>query len=190
MSSSKGSNAYDDVDPMELVSDNEYVPEVQVITSDRESASDDDLDDFQPFALLDDIIDDDVFAIPPLLKEIVIMGHPEGEHVVEVIPFNIIPLAAIPFIVDFDDDDDVIPVIPVDHVDADLGDGEVFSLVILDVASHVVSVMDISSDSDTDSNVLSGASVTSSALQVVGLQRYPDFGDDIVPAKPIIPAPV
>ncbi|KAF5803127.1 hypothetical protein HanXRQr2_Chr06g0267681 [Helianthus annuus] len=119
MSSSEGSNVYDDMDPMELVSDDEYVPEVQVITSDSESASGDDLDDFQPFALLDDIIDDDVLAIPPLFNDIVIMGHLEGEHVVKVIPFDVIPLAAIPFIVDLDDDDDVIPVIPVDHVDAD-----------------------------------------------------------------------
>ncbi|KAM0053794.1 hypothetical protein Hdeb2414_s0006g00188061 [Helianthus debilis subsp. tardiflorus] len=153
---------------MELVSDDKVVPEVQVITSDSESASDGNLDDFQTFALLDDIIDDDVLAIPPLLNDIVIMGHPEGEHIVEVIPFDVIPLAAIPFIVNLDSDDDVIPVIPVDHVDADLGDGEVFDLVILDVASPVVSVIDISSDSDTDSDILSGASVTSSALQAVG----------------------
>ncbi|KAJ0773735.1 hypothetical protein HanOQP8_Chr03g0103701 [Helianthus annuus] len=190
MSSSKGSNVYDDVDPMELVSDDEHVPEVQVITSDSESAPDNDLDDFQPFTLLGDIIEDDVLAIPPLLNDIVIMGNPKGENVVEVIPFDVIPLAAIPFIVDLDDDDDVIPVIPVDHVDVDLGDGEVFDLVILDVASPVVSVMDISSDSDTDSDVLSGASVTSSALQAVGLQSYPDFGDDIMPAEPVIPVPI
>ncbi|KAF5759824.1 hypothetical protein HanRHA438_Chr16g0757781 [Helianthus annuus] len=190
MSSYESSNVYDDVDPMELVSDDEFVPEVQVITSDSESASNDDLDDFQPFALLEDIIDDDVLAIPPLLNDIFIMGHPEGEHVVEVIPFDIIPLAAIPFVVDLDDDDDVIPVIPVDHMDADLGDGEVFELVILDVASPIVSVMDISSDSDTDSDVLSCAFVTSSALQTVGLQRYPDFGDLIMPAEPVIPEPV
>ncbi|KAJ0801176.1 hypothetical protein HanPI659440_Chr03g0114321 [Helianthus annuus] len=114
MSSSKGSNVYDDVDPMELVSDDEHVPEVQVITSDSESEPDNDLDDFQPFTLLGDIIEDDVLAIPPLLNDIVIMGNPEGENVVEVIPFDVIPLAAIPFIVDLDDDDDVIPVIPVD----------------------------------------------------------------------------
>ncbi|KAJ0764872.1 hypothetical protein HanPI659440_Chr08g0297041 [Helianthus annuus] len=127
MSSSEGSNVYDDVDPMELVSNDEVVPEVQVITSDSESASYDDLDDFQPFALLDDIVDDDVLAIPPLLNDIVIMGHPEGEHVVEAVPFDVVPLDAIPFIVDLDDDDDVILVIPVDHVDADLADGEVLT---------------------------------------------------------------
>ncbi|MFS7912463.1 hypothetical protein Hanom_Chr02g00130241 [Helianthus anomalus] len=92
MSSSEGSNVYDDVDPMELVSDDEYVPEVQVITSDSKSASDGDMDDIQPFALPDDIIEDDVLAIPPLLNDIVIIGHPEGEHVVEIIPFDIIPL--------------------------------------------------------------------------------------------------
>ncbi|MFS7946316.1 hypothetical protein Hanom_Chr06g00534601 [Helianthus anomalus] len=146
MSSSKGSNVYDDVDPMELVSDDEFVSEVQVITSDSESAFDGDIDDFQLFALLDDIIKDD------------------GEHVVEVIPFDVIPLDAIPFVVDLDDDDDIIPVILVDHADADLGDGEVFDLVILHAASPVISV--------------------------VGLQRYPDFGDDIMPAEPVILAPI
>ncbi|MFS8007384.1 hypothetical protein Hanom_Chr14g01260361 [Helianthus anomalus] len=174
MSSFEGSNVYDDVDPMDLVSDNEIVPEVQVITSDSESASDDDLDDFQPFALPGDIIDADVL----------------GEHVVEIIPFDVVPFDAIPFIVDLEDDDDVIPVIPVDHVDADLGDGEVHDVVILDVASPVVSVMDISSDSDTNSDDPSGAFFTSSALQAVGLQRYPNFGDGIMPAEPVIPAPV
>ncbi|KAJ0533459.1 hypothetical protein HanRHA438_Chr09g0390691 [Helianthus annuus] len=175
---------------MELVSDDEVVPEVYVITSDSESASNDDLDDFQLFALLDDIIDDDVLAIPSLLNDIVIMGHPEGEHVVEVIPFDVIPLAAIPFIVDLDDDDDVILVIPVDLVDVDLGDRELFDVVILDVASQVVSVMAISTDSDTDSDAPFGASVTSSALQDIGLQRYPDFGDDIMLAEPVIPIPI
>ncbi|KAF5818289.1 hypothetical protein HanXRQr2_Chr02g0063331 [Helianthus annuus] len=124
MSSSEGSNVYDDVDPMELVSDDKYVLEVQVITSISESASDGDMDDIQSFALPDDIIEDDVLAIPPLLNDIVIIGHPEGEHVVEIIPFDIITLAAIPFVVDLDDDDDVIPVFPVDHVDDDLGDGK------------------------------------------------------------------
>ncbi|MFS8023529.1 hypothetical protein Hanom_Chr16g01452501 [Helianthus anomalus] len=172
MSSSEGSNVYDDVDPMDLVSDNEIVPEVQVITSDSESTSDDDLGDFQPFTLLGDIIDDD------------------GEHVVEIKPFDVVPLDAIPFIFDLEDDDDVIPVILVDHVDADLRDGDVHDMVILDVASPVVSVMDISSYSDTDSDASSYASVTSSALQAIGLQRYRDFGDDIMPAEPVIPAPV
>ncbi|MFS7935844.1 hypothetical protein Hanom_Chr05g00408281 [Helianthus anomalus] len=157
MSSSKGSNVYDDMDPMKLASDDEVVPEVQVITSDNE------LDDFQPFALLGDIIDD-LLAIPPLLNEIVIMGHPKGEDIVEVVPFDVIPLDVIPYIIDLDDDDDIIPVIPVDHMDADLGDGEVHDVVILDVASHVVTV--------------------------VGLHRYPDFGDDSMPDEPVIPTPV
>ncbi|KAJ0805236.1 hypothetical protein HanPI659440_Chr02g0047461 [Helianthus annuus] len=190
MSSSEGSNVYDDVDPMELVSDDKYVLEVQVITSISESAFDGDMDDIQSFALPDDIIEDDVLAIPHLLNDIVIIGHPEGEHVVEIIPFDIITLAAIPFVIDLDDGDDVIPVFPVDHVDDDLGDGEVFDLVILDVGSPVVSVMDISSDSDTDLDVHSGASVTSSALQAIGVERYPDFRDDVLPAEPVIPASV
>ncbi|XP_021996135.1 extensin [Helianthus annuus] len=50
--------------------------------------------------------------------------------------------------------------------------------------------MDISSDSDTDLDVHSGASVTSSALQAIGVERYPDFGDDVLSAEPVIPASV
>ncbi|MFS7976369.1 hypothetical protein Hanom_Chr10g00891661 [Helianthus anomalus] len=169
MSSSEGSNVYDDVDPMEIVSGNDYVSEVQVISSDSDSTSDS-VDDFQPFALLGDIIDDDVLAIPPLLNDIVILGHPEDEHVVEVIPLDVAPLDVMPFIVDLDDDDDVVPVIPVYHMDDDLGNGEVHDVVILDIASLMVSVINISSDADTDSDASSYASVTSSALQSIGLQ--------------------
>ncbi|KAF5759651.1 hypothetical protein HanXRQr2_Chr16g0743811 [Helianthus annuus] len=172
MSSSEGSNVYDDVDPMQIVSDDDYVPEVQVILSDSDSTSDSDMDDFQPFALLGDIIDDDVLAIAPPLNDIVIICHPEGD-VVEVIPLDVAPLDVMPFIVDLDDDDDVVPVILVDHMDADLGDGEVHDVVILDIASPVVSVIDISP-----------------ALQAIGLQRNVDFGDDAMPAKPVIPAPI
>ncbi|KAJ0644797.1 hypothetical protein HanOQP8_Chr16g0616381 [Helianthus annuus] len=186
MSSSEGSNIYDDVDPMELSSDDDYVPEVQVILSDSDSTSDSDMDDFQPFALLGEIIDDDVLAIPPIFNDVVIIGHPEGEHVVEVIPWDVLPLAIVPFIDDLDEEDDaVVPVIPVEHLDDELGDGDVHDLVILEVPAPVVPIFIISSDSDTDSDASTYASVTSSALQ-----GHVDFGDDMMPAEPAIPVPI
>ncbi|KAJ0786233.1 hypothetical protein HanOQP8_Chr02g0052991 [Helianthus annuus] len=173
MSSSKGSNVYDDVDPMTPSSDDDYMPKVQVITSDSETGSDGDMDDFQPFALLGDVVDDDILDMHPQLNDVVIIGHPEGEHVVELIPLDIFPLAIMPFIVDLDeDDDDVVPVIPVEHLDDDLGDGDVYDLVILVVAAPVVSIIVISSNSDTDSDAHSDASVTTSVLQARGESSY------------------
>ncbi|MFS7968924.1 hypothetical protein Hanom_Chr09g00803161 [Helianthus anomalus] len=79
MSSSESSGLIDDYDPMELVSDNGVVPTDEVFTSDTDSdpeedpdfmSDDDDLDDFQPFAL-PDLADgdvppvDDVLTLPP-----------------------------------------------------------------------------------------------------------------------------
>ncbi|XP_022004395.1 myb-related transcription factor, partner of profilin-like [Helianthus annuus] len=190
MSSSEGSNIYDDVDPMTPSSDDDYIPEVQVITSDSETGSDSDMDDFQPFAYLGDIVDDDVLAVPPPLNDIMIIGHPEGEHIVEIIPLDVLPLAMVPFVDLDEDDDDIVPVIPVEHIDDDLGDGDVYDVVILDIASPVVSVIDISSDADTDSYASSYASVTSSALQALGLQRNADLElDDVLPDEPVVPTP-
>ncbi|KAJ0532580.1 hypothetical protein HanIR_Chr09g0398551 [Helianthus annuus] len=189
MSSSEGSNIYDDVDPMTPSSDDDYIPEVQVITSDSETGSDSDMDDFQPFAYLGDIVDDDVLAVPPPLNDIVIIGHPEGEHIVEIIPLDVLPLAMVPFVDLDEDDDDIVPVIPVEHIDDDLGDGDVYDLVILDVAAPVVPIIVLSSDSDTDSDAPTGASVTSSALLAVGLHRYAVELDDVLPDEPVVPAP-
>ncbi|MFS7936568.1 hypothetical protein Hanom_Chr05g00417091 [Helianthus anomalus] len=59
----------------------------------------------------------------------------------------------IPFVDDLDDEVNV-PVIEVEHYDDDLGDGEVFDIVILDVASPVVFVIDISSDIDDESDTI------------------------------------
>ncbi|KAJ0953757.1 hypothetical protein HanRHA438_Chr00c48g0858401 [Helianthus annuus] len=182
MSSSEGSNIYDDVDPMTPSSDDDYIPEVQVITSDSETGSDSDMDDFQPFAFLGDIVDDDVLDVPPLLNDIVIIGHPEGEHVVEIIPLDVLPLAMVPFVDLDEDDNDIVPVIPLEHIDDDLGDGDVYDLLILDVAAPVVPIIVLSSDSDTDSDAPTGASVTSSALLPVEL-------DDVLPDEPVVPAP-
>ncbi|MFS7945061.1 hypothetical protein Hanom_Chr06g00519531 [Helianthus anomalus] len=160
MSSSKSSGLSDEHDPMVIVSNDEVSPVPEVFTSDTDSdpdpelmCDDEDLDDFQPFALPD--FGDDI----PF----------EDGHVVEPIPIHAIPLAAIPaedwpFITDLDDDDDVIPVLQVDHPDEDLDDGEVFDVTILEVASPVVSVIDISSDSGLHSDPDSREFVTSSAL--------------------------
>ncbi|KAF5756072.1 hypothetical protein HanXRQr2_Chr17g0810321 [Helianthus annuus] len=190
MSSSESSGVYDDHDPMELVSDYEYGPVAEVLTLDKDSdpeedldfiSNDDDMDDFQPLALpvlaINDVpLEDDVLALSPQLHDIVIVGHPEGEHLVEVIPFPAIPLAAIqhddwPFVIDLHDDNDVVPVFHVDHLD----------VAILHVVSPVVYVVDISYDSD------SRESVTSSALRTVGLEAHPadDASSAVCDTRPI-----
>ncbi|MFS7936603.1 hypothetical protein Hanom_Chr05g00417531 [Helianthus anomalus] len=68
--------------------------------TDREIMYDEgDLDDFQPFALRDFGDDvpffDDVLALPLPIENQLIIGHPDGEHLVEPIPIHAIPLAAI-----------------------------------------------------------------------------------------------
>ncbi|KAJ0616468.1 hypothetical protein HanRHA438_Chr02g0089351 [Helianthus annuus] len=177
MSSSESSGLSDEHNPMAIVSDDEVAPIPEIFTSDSESdpelmSDEEDLNDFQPFTLPDfgDVpFNDDVLALPLPIHDQLIIGHPDGEHVVEPIPIHVIPLAAIPaedwpFVVDLDDDDVDVPVFEVDHPDDDIGDGEVFDIAILDVASPVVSVIDISFDSDLDSDADSFESVTSSAL--------------------------
>ncbi|KAJ0805250.1 hypothetical protein HanPI659440_Chr02g0047631 [Helianthus annuus] len=192
---------------MAVVSDDEIAPAPKIFTFDSETdpelmSDDNDLDDFQPFALPDFGDDipfvDDVLAFPLPIHDQLIIGHTDGEHLVEPIPIHAVPLAAIPdedwpFVVDLDDDIDV-PVIKVDHLGDDLGDGEVFDIAILDVASPVISVIDISSDSDPDSNADSFEFVTSSALLAAGLGAYPTNDDDdamsVAPSSPIhIPTP-
>ncbi|KAJ0699675.1 hypothetical protein HanOQP8_Chr10g0358691 [Helianthus annuus] len=177
MSSSKNSGISEEHDPMAIVSDDEVTPAPEIFTSDSETdpkmmSDDDDLDDFQPFALPnfgdDAPFVDDVLTFPLPLHDQLIIAHPDGEHIVESIPIHAISLATIPaedwlFVVDLDDDVDV-PVFEVDHPDDDLGDGEVFDIAILNLSSPVVSVIDISSDSDHDSNADSFELVTSSAL--------------------------
>ncbi|MFS7952882.1 hypothetical protein Hanom_Chr07g00612121 [Helianthus anomalus] len=173
MSYSESSGIYDDHDPMELVSDGEYGLAVEIFTSYSDSnpekdfdfmLDDNDLDDFQPFALPDRADDDvplvdDVLALPPQHHDQIIIRHPEGEHIVEIIPFPPFLLTAIPH--------EDWPFCH--HPDEDLDDGEVFDVTILEVASPIVSVVDISSDSDSDSR----ESVTSSTLWAVGLEAYP-----------------
>ncbi|KAF5767610.1 hypothetical protein HanRHA438_Chr14g0636361 [Helianthus annuus] len=192
----------DEHDPLAIVSDDEVAPVPEIFTFDSNSdpdlmSDDEDLDDFHPFALPDfgdDIpLEDDVLALPVPIHDHLIIGHPDGEHIVESLPINFVPLAAIPvedwpFVIDLDnDDDDEISVFHVDHPDEDLGDGEVFDVAILELASPVVSVIDISSDSDLDSDADSRESVTSSALRTVGLEAYL-ADDDAMSAAPATPA--
>ncbi|MFS7953366.1 hypothetical protein Hanom_Chr07g00617691 [Helianthus anomalus] len=94
--SSSESGLSDTDDPMAIVSDDEIVPEPYIFTSNTESdpemMSDDD-EDFQPFALLDfgidlpiadGISDEDTFVISVPVHDHLIIGHPDGEHVVEM----------------------------------------------------------------------------------------------------------
>ncbi|KAF5789868.1 hypothetical protein HanXRQr2_Chr09g0376291 [Helianthus annuus] len=201
MSSSESSGLSEEHDPMAIVSDDEIAPVPEIFTSDSKSdpemmPDDEDLDEFQPFALPDfgddDIpLEDDVLALPLPIHNQLIIAHPDGEHVVEPILIHAIPLAAIPvedwpFIVDLDDDVEVL-VFQVDHPIEDLGDGEVFEIAILDVTSPVVSVINISSDSDPDSDANSWESVTSSSLKAAGLEAYPTDDDDAMSAAPAKP---
>ncbi|MFS7996871.1 hypothetical protein Hanom_Chr12g01134981 [Helianthus anomalus] len=197
MSSSESSGLSDEHDPMAIVSNDKVAHAPEIFTSDSESdpemmSDDDDLNDFQPFALPDLVDDvpfiDDVLALPLPLQDQLIIGHPKGEHLVKPIPINVIPLAAIPaedwpFVVDLDDDVDV-PMIKVEHPSDDLGDGEVFNIAILYVATPVVSVIDISSDFGLESDADSFESVTSFALRVAGLEAYPTDDDDVVSVAP------
>ncbi|MFS7953835.1 hypothetical protein Hanom_Chr07g00623241 [Helianthus anomalus] len=136
MSSSERSDLSGDHDPMDLVSKDEIGPVEEVFTSDTDSdpdfmSDDDDLADFQPFALADlagdDILlVDDALALPLPIHDQFVIGHPDGKHIVEAIPIPAIPLTSIPledwpFVVDLDDNE--IPIFHVDHPDEDLGDG-------------------------------------------------------------------
>ncbi|MFS7968242.1 hypothetical protein Hanom_Chr09g00795171 [Helianthus anomalus] len=105
--SSSESGLFDAHDPMAIVSDDEVVPEPEIFTSDTESnpkmLSDDD-DDFQPFALpdfgdhaplADRIPVEDLFDYPAPIHDHLIIGHPDGEHIVAPI-LDPVPLMVIP----------------------------------------------------------------------------------------------
>ncbi|KAF5817931.1 hypothetical protein HanXRQr2_Chr02g0058801 [Helianthus annuus] len=199
MSSSKSSGLSEDHDPMVVVSDDEVAPDPEIFTSDTvsdpEMLSEDD-DDFQPFALPDfgnDVpIFDNVLAFPLPIHDQLIIGHPDGEHLVEPVPIDTVPLAAVtPKDWPFDDllDNDL-DIFVGDHPVGDQGDGEVDDVAILDIPSPVISVIDISSDSDLHSVADSFESVTSSALHVAGVRAYAtDLDDeDAMSAAPPLPS--
>ncbi|KAM0043964.1 hypothetical protein Hdeb2414_s0010g00347581 [Helianthus debilis subsp. tardiflorus] len=176
------SNAHD---PMAIISDDEIVPEPEIFTSDTESDPDmlsDDEDDFQPFALLDfgddapladGIPVEDLFDFPAPIHDHLIIGHPDGEHIVapilDAVPLMFIPPEDWPFDDHFDDDVDLFLDGP--PVDAQ-GDGEVDDVVVLDVPPPVIPVIEVSSNSSLHSVTDSFESVTSSALRAAGLQLY------------------
>ncbi|MFS8024114.1 hypothetical protein Hanom_Chr16g01459431 [Helianthus anomalus] len=172
MSSSESSGLSEEHDPMVIVFEDEISPAPEIFTSDSEidpelMSDDDDPDDFQPFALPN--FGDDI----PFIDDILAFPLPIHDQL----------------IIGHPDDEHL-----VDHLDDDLGDGEVFDIAILDVASPVVSVIDISSDSDHNSVVNSFESVTFSALLAAGLGACPTDDDDdamsVAPSSPVhIPTP-
>ncbi|MFS7919286.1 hypothetical protein Hanom_Chr03g00210951 [Helianthus anomalus] len=131
----------DDHDPMAVVSDDEVVPGPEIFTSDSESDPEmmsDEEDDFQPFALpdfgddlplADGILDEDPFPIPVPVHDHLIIGHPDGEHIMapilDHVPLVVIPPDDWPFDDLFDDDidEDVVaappPEIPVVEISSD-----------------------------------------------------------------------
>ncbi|KAM0057856.1 hypothetical protein Hdeb2414_s0005g00163361 [Helianthus debilis subsp. tardiflorus] len=163
--------------------------------------SDDD-DDFQPFALpdfgndaplADGIPVEDIFALPAPIHDHLIIGQPDGEHIVALIldpvPLLVIPPEDWPFDDLFDNDVDFFLDGPPDDA---LGDGEVDDVVVLDVPPHVIPVVEISSNSSLHSVSDSFESVTSSALQAAGQQLYATNSDDdtAMYAAPLSPAQV
>ncbi|XP_021998525.1 leucine-rich repeat extensin-like protein 3 [Helianthus annuus] len=188
--SSSESGLSDTDDPMAIVSEDEIVPEPEIFTSDTESdpelmSADD--DDFHPFALpdfgddlplADGILDEDLFVIPIPVHDHLIIGYPDGEHIVAPIlapvPLVVIPPEDWPFDDLFGDDFDLFVDGPPDnaHGDGEL-DEEVFDIPLLEIP-----VIEISSDSSLHSVSDSFESVTSSALQVVGLRCYATDSDD------------
>ncbi|MFS7962601.1 hypothetical protein Hanom_Chr08g00728561 [Helianthus anomalus] len=113
--------------------------------------------------ITDDEDPDDVLALPlPLLGQ-QIVGHPYGGHLVEPIPIHAVPFAAIP-VEDWSFVDDLE----------------------YDVATLVVPIADIPSDSDLESDADSFDSVISSTLYVAGLRVYPTGDDD--DTMPVVPS--
>ncbi|KAM0046475.1 hypothetical protein Hdeb2414_s0009g00316771 [Helianthus debilis subsp. tardiflorus] len=144
--SSSESRLSDNHDPMEVVSDDEVALEPEIFTSDSESDPEmmsDEKDNFQPFALLDfgddaPIADgipiDDAFAFPAPIQDHLIIGHPDGEHIVapilDVVPLVVIPPEDWPFNDLFEVDVDLFLGDP--PVDAQ-GDGEVDDVVVIEI---------------------------------------------------------
>ncbi|MFS7967695.1 hypothetical protein Hanom_Chr09g00788761 [Helianthus anomalus] len=164
MSSSESSGLSEEHDPVAIVSDDEVAPEPEIFTSDSESdpkiLSDD--DDFQPFALPD--FGEDI----PIIDDVLAFPLPIHDQLIIGHPDGG----------------------HLDHPEGDQGDGEVEDVVILDIPSPVISVIDISSDSDLHSVADSFECVTSSALHVAGVRAYPtDLDDDdamsATPSSPV-----
>ncbi|XP_021996088.1 BCL-6 corepressor-like protein 1 [Helianthus annuus] len=146
-----------------------------------------DEDDFQLFALpdfgddlplADGFPDEDPFVIPVPVHDHLIIGHPDGEHIVapilDPVPLVVIPPEDWPFDDLFDDDVDLF----VDGPPFDAqGDGEIDEDVVA-VPPPEIPVTEISSDYSLHSVSNSFESVTSSALRAAGLQLFATDSDD------------
>ncbi|MFS7894362.1 hypothetical protein Hanom_Chr00s001599g01684371 [Helianthus anomalus] len=94
-------------DPMAVVSEDEVIPEPEIFTSDTESDPhmlSEDEEEFQPFMLpnlgddlplADGFPGEDPFVIPTPVHDHLIIGHPNGEHMVAPI-LDPVPLVVIP----------------------------------------------------------------------------------------------
>ncbi|MFS7977436.1 hypothetical protein Hanom_Chr10g00903941 [Helianthus anomalus] len=199
-----------DTDSAGHASDADYIPlddpaPPVILVSDDEVSDDEWMDiDFQPFALPDpDPADippvDDVLAIPHF-HDMIIYGHPEGEHVVAFLP---IPLDVVgpeggddvPPVIDpmLDDDaeDMVIPVVQVEHLHDDLGIGIDFDIVVLEVAHPDATTIDISSSSPatplTPSPLHSPDTVLPPPSEALPFQDDPVLPTTFLDIHPIIP---
>ncbi|MFS7899527.1 hypothetical protein Hanom_Chr13g01206081 [Helianthus anomalus] len=181
--SSSESGLSEEHDPMAIVSDDEVAPVPEPFA----------LPDFgDDVPLTDGFPVEDPFVFPAPIQDHLIIAHPDGEHIVapilDVAPLMVIPLEDWPFDDLFGDDVDLF----LDGPPADVqGDGEVEdNVAILDVPPPVIPVVELSSDSSLRSVSDSFESVTSSALQVVGLQLYANDSDDgtVMSIAPLSPA--
>ncbi|MFS7936586.1 hypothetical protein Hanom_Chr05g00417301 [Helianthus anomalus] len=160
------------------------------------------LDD-EPFALPD--FDDDLpiadgfpvqdpFDVPAPVHDHLIIGHPDGEHIVAPIldPIHLVVITPEdwPFDDLFDDDVDLF----VDGPPGDAqGDGEIDEDVVAG-PPPAIPVIEISSDSSLHSVSDSFEFVTSSAIRAAGLQLYATDSDDdtamsVAPSPARVPTP-
>ncbi|KAJ0434915.1 hypothetical protein HanIR_Chr17g0887351 [Helianthus annuus] len=164
--------------------------EPEILTSDRESDSGmmtDDNDDFQPFALpnlgddtptTDGIPDEDPFAISIPVHDHLIVDRPNDEHdvapILAPIPLVAIPLEDLPFDDLIDVDVDLLVDGPFDDAHgAERLDEDTVTIPVFEIPGFEISP-------DTSLHPVSDSfeSVTSSALQAVGLRRHATGSDD------------
>ncbi|MFS7912268.1 hypothetical protein Hanom_Chr02g00128031 [Helianthus anomalus] len=96
MASSASSAIYDDVDLMEVASDDEFPHIIEINSSDDESDPEEDPDYVSDDDIMEDApIEDDILVVAPQLNDFVIVGHPWGERYVEFIPLDVLSLVVI-----------------------------------------------------------------------------------------------
>ncbi|KAJ0681478.1 hypothetical protein HanPI659440_Chr16g0636431 [Helianthus annuus] len=186
----------DDHDPMAVASDDEIMTEPEIFATnsenDSEMMSDNDLQSFALPGLGDDlpttvgIPDEDPFAISIPVHDHLIIDHPDDEHdvapILAPVPLVAIPLEDLPFDDLIDIDVDLLVDGPFDDAHGDEGLDENTVTILL----FKIPVVEISSDTSLHPVSDSFESVTSSALQTVGLQRHSDE-ETAMSAAPIPP---